>query len=114
LNRGERQHQERRVHARRQARTPGYAPPYPGKTPGKLCSCDSCGNPRRFGDLTIQEIRAAQPDGPETPLDAVYTPGDYCRHGNEPPFCEEWSCLTGEPEELTSAPLRAPQALRGP
>jgi hypothetical protein len=44
----------------------------------------------------------------ETPWDAIDTPGAFCRHGDEPPFCEEWSCLTGEPETVATPPLRAP------
>ena len=68
MNRGERQHLERTA-SRRHQNTPrplGYHSKYPGKTPGKLCSCAMCGNPRRhFGDRTRQETLASL-DAPET------------------------------------------------
>jgi len=47
MNRGERQHQERRGARSRARRFPGYVQKHAGKTPGKVCSCESCGNPRR-------------------------------------------------------------------
>jgi hypothetical protein len=57
--RGDRRHHERRVYARRSARTPGYAGKHAGKTPGKYCSGPCCGNPRRwYGDATRQECLA--------------------------------------------------------
>lgn len=69
-DRGQRRHDERRVYARRQRRTPGYVARYPNKTPGKTCSGpDCCGNPRHAVWLwkpqrgpTLQERRACQDD----------------------------------------------------
>jgi hypothetical protein len=111
VNRGERQHEERRAFARRQARTPGYSPKHAGKTPGKLCSGPCCGNPRRhFGEVTAQELRSEPAPDAETPWDEVDTAGDVCPHGGDAGCCEEWECLTGEPVESVSPPLSAPLA----
>lgn len=73
---------------------------YPGKVPGKLCSCEMCGNPRRhFGDRTRQELRATV----ETPL-AILADGD----GEDPCACDE--CMVandGAPDACRSTPLTA-------
>jgi len=54
--RGDRKHDESRVAKSRSRRMPGYVPPYPNKTCGKLCSLECCGNPRRhYGDVTRAE-----------------------------------------------------------
>ncbi len=63
--RGDRQHHEKRVYARRSNRFltyPQMPSKYPGKTPGKMCSCASCGNRRRLGIVTRAEMIAASDD----------------------------------------------------
>ena len=116
MKRGDRQHDERRVYARRQARTPGYHQRHAGKTPGKVCSCENCGNPRRhYGDVTMQERRAMHDSPHDWERDVVH-PAELargyldgtCPHGAECGYCDEWSCVTGEPESVTTPPLRAP------
>lgn len=60
MNRAERRQEEQRAYARHQ-RSPVplmWRGRYAGKTPGKLCSCEMCGNPRRHhGERTRQELR---------------------------------------------------------
>lgn len=58
MNRGIRQHQEKCAAKRHHIRTCAYTSRYVGKTPGKLCSCMMCGNPRKwFHDVTLAEMK---------------------------------------------------------
>ena len=87
MNRGERQHQERTAFARKQARTPGYRPKYHGKTPGRGCSCEMCGNPRNhYGDRTRQE-ELATVDSIDRLVDDVLHPKEIELIGCECAWC---------------------------
>jgi len=60
MNRGQRQHDERRVAKGRTRRFPFYRPKYGGKTPGKMCSCPMCGNRRAHEGPSPSERRRLQ------------------------------------------------------
>ena len=60
MNRGIRQHEERRVDRRRRLRGDlRYVGKYPGKSPGKKCSCEMCGHVRENNGPTRAERIAA-------------------------------------------------------
>jgi hypothetical protein len=60
MNRGDRQHHERRVWRRRSTRS-GWPGKHWGKTPGKPCSRRCCGNQRAWEGPTRQELLAPAP-----------------------------------------------------
>ncbi len=100
MNRGERQHQERMAYARHKntPRPMGYHSRYHGKTPGKLCSCEMCGNPRRhYGDRTRQEL-LAEFDSIDHLIDDVLHPKEIALIGCECAFCTRTSDAYDLPE----------------
>lgn len=107
--RGDRMHDERRAFARRTVRSPGYKAKHAGKTPGKICSCEMCGNPRRhFGEVTVQERRILQDDREQQNADfwdGIYPECD----GIDCPMCDPdgyWRRYLNEAEPR-AWPLRA-------
>lgn len=66
-NHGDRRADELRVFRRRTSRFPFYVQKHPGKTPGKVCSCEMCGNPRRFFGVVTRQEMAAQIDEMQQP-----------------------------------------------
>lgn len=98
MDRGQRRHDERRVYARRQRRTPGYVARYPGKTPGRLCSCWLCSG--RWRGALPRDLRRLQDDlaalvaeAPSQDERAAYAALDAC------PVCSAGGCCD---EVLTS------------
>lgn len=89
--RGLRRWQEWTHWKRRTKRFPGYVQPHPGKTPGKVCSCVMCGNPRRwFGLLTMQERRArSKAQDMADYQDAIRVEQEARANGEEPISWEE-------------------------
>lgn len=102
MNRAVRQLAEVRAYARH-LRSPVpllWKGRYAGKTPGKLCSCEMCGNPRRwFGTRTRQEQRAML-DAPEALAEPAWHPYEWCE-------CERcWGSVMREPDDVHGhAPL---------
>ena len=73
MARGDRRTDEIRVFMRRTIRFPFYVQKHPGKTPGKVCSCAGCGNPRRhLNEVTRQELAASVDDSEFEPVFGEY------------------------------------------
>lgn len=115
MSRGERRQHEARVY-QRHLRSPVpllWKGRYAGKTPGKLCSCVMCGNPRRhLGEVTRAELATAA----ESPRD-LHAEHEAARHD-----CYDDGCHNADGCDCAACmpvytpprhePLRVPLTLR--
>lgn len=87
-----------------EARSAARPRPYPGKTPGKGCSCYSCGNPRRhFERVTRAELLADSPVVPEREQ------GDWMLDDDEPAWWgDEYDDYSWAVEDVTDSRVKMP------